>query len=259
MHLFPSPKRLTSFLTLAVLSMLLATPRPVQAYPVLLWTGTSTSPGTGIVFPYLFVSGNAKTLNPYVYGAFGLHERFDVIAGVSGVFGLDPLSGDFGQVDVSPRFLLTPEVALSPRIIYTSGQSLVFSPEVHATKSFGDLMLTLNAGVRPLLDLNGGGLASTTAYAYFSGSYFLSKQLWFVLEADPSVTFARATDTAEASTLSTVLLSPGVGFATDPEQKHIFELAVLLSVPTSSSASFEYASSVTYVFWYATSFDLWGK
>jgi hypothetical protein len=252
-------KRLASFLSLAALSLLLAIPRPAQAYPVLLWTGLSTSPGTGIVFPFLFVSGNGKTISPSVYGAFGLSERFDVIAGTSGIFGLDPFSATFGQVDVSPRFLVTPELALSPRLIYTSGQSFVISPEVHATKSIGDLMLTLNAGVRPSLGLNGEGLTSTTAFAYFSSSYFLTKQFWFVLEADPSLTFTRGTETADASTQSSLFVSPGVGFATDENQTHIFELAALFSVPTTSSASFEYASSVTYVFWYATSFDLWGK
>ena len=259
MPLSAVPKRLASSVSLAALSLLLAVPRLAQAYPVLLWTGLSTSPGTGIVFPYLFASGDGKTLSPSVYGAFGLSERFDVIAGASGVFGLDPFSASFGQVDISPRFLASPTVALSPRIIYTPGQSLTISPEVHATKSLGDLMLTLNAGVRPSLGLNGEGLTSATAFAYVSSSYFLTKQFWFVLEADPSLIFTRGTDTAEASTQSSLLLSPGVGFATDPDQTHIFELAALFSVPTTSSADFEYASSVTYVFWYATSFDLWGK
>jgi len=253
------PKRLSSSLGLAVLGVLLAVARPAQAYPVLLWTGLSTPEGTGFVYPYLFVSGDAKTFNPYMYGAVGLSERFDIIAGASGVFGVSPASASFGLVDVSPRFLATPNVALSPRIFYTPGESLVLSPEVHATHSFGSLMLTLNAGVRPLVDLNGGGLSSTTAFAFLSGSYFLSKQLWFVVEADPSLTFVHGEDAVDSSVQSTVLLSPGVGFALDPEQTHIFELAVLFSVPTSSGASFDYASSVTYVAWYATSFELWGK
>ncbi len=238
--------------------MLLAAPGPALAYPVLLWPGLSVPKGTGIIYPYLFVSGDGELLNPSLYGAFGLSEGFDVIAGASGFLGLDPLSADFGQVDVSPRFLLSPEVAVSPRIIYTSGGSLAISPELHVTKTFGDLMLTLNTGVRPVLDLNEGRLAATTAFAYLSGSYFFSKQLWLVLEVDPSLTFVRDTTTAD-SVQSTVLLSPGVGFALNPEQTHVFELAALFSVPTSSSTSFEYASSVTYVFWYGGTFDLWGK
>jgi hypothetical protein len=59
--------------------------------------------------------------------------------------------------------------------------------------------------------------------------------------------------------LSSVVLAPGVGFALNPEQTHLLELAALLSVPTASGASFDYATSVTYVVWYATSFELWGK
>jgi hypothetical protein len=253
------PKRLASAVTLALLGVLLAAPRSAHAYPVLLWTGVPTQEGTGILFPYLFVSGDAKTYSPYLYGAVGLSERFDIIAGAGGIFGVSPASASFGTVDVAPRFIATPEVALSPRIFYTPGQSLVLSPEVHATRSFGDLMLTINAGVRPQLDLNGGGLTSTTAFAFVSGSYFLSKQLWFVLEADPSLIFAHGNDTTESSMTPFVQLSPGVGFALDPEQTHIFELAALFTVPTASDASFEYASSVTYVLWYATSFELWGK
>lgn len=251
------PKRLASVLTLAVVGLLLAFPRPARAYPLLLWPGTSISPGSGIVFPFLFVSGDGKTLNPYLYGAVGLSERFDIIAGASGVFGLSPASASFGLVDVSARYLATPDLALTPRILYTPGQSIVISPELHATRSFGNLMLTLNAGVRPLLDLNGGGLASTTGFAYLSSSYFLSKQLWLVLEVDPSVTLARGTDTTSSSWSSSVLVAPGVGFALEPEQTHIFELAALVSLPTSSP--FQYATSVTYAVWYATSFTLWGK
>jgi len=68
-----------------------------------------------------------------------------------------------------------------------------------------------------------------------------------VLEADPALTFVHGDDTVDGSVLSSVLLSPGVGFALDPEQPHIFELAVLFSVPTTSGASFDYATSVTYV------------
>ena len=252
----PCPQRFASWLTLAVLCLGLALPRPAQAYPVLLWWGLSTPPSTAILFPYLFVSGDGKTLSPALYGAVGLSERFDLIAGASGVFGLSPASADFGQVDVSPRYLVTPSLALSPRLLYTPGQSLVISPEVHATRSFGDLMLTLNAGVRPLLDLNGGGLTSTMAFTYLSGSYFFSKQLWVLLEADPSLTLVHGTDTTDASWQSTLLLAPGVGFALNPEQTHIFELAALVSVPTSSSAPFQYATSVTYVLWYAATFEL---
>ncbi|MCY1080824.1 hypothetical protein [Archangium lansingense] len=251
------PKRLGFFLTLVVVGLLLAVPRPARAYPLLLWPSSLTSPGTGLVVPFVFVSGDVKTLNPYLYGAVGLSERFDIIAGASGVFGLSPASASFGLVDVSARYLATPELALTPRILYTPGQSLVVSPELHATRSFGNLMLTLNAGVRPMLDLNGGGLTSATGFAYLSGSYFLSKQLWLVLEADPSVTFARGTDTAGSSWSASVLLAPGVGFALNPEQTHIFELAALVSLPT--SAPFQYATSVTYALWYATSFTLWEK
>jgi len=257
--MLPSPKRLASPLTLVLLGVLLGVPRPAQAYPVLLWTGLPTPEGTGIVYPYLFVSGDAKTFSPYMYGAVGLSERFDIIAGASGVFGVSPASARFGLVDVAPRFLATPEVALSSRIFYTPGESLVFSPEVHATRSFGNLMVSLNAGVRPLLDLKAGGLSSTTAFAYLSGSYFVSKQLWFVLDVDPSLTFVHGDATTDSSTQSSVLLAPGVGFALDPEQTHLFELAVLVSVPTSSGAPFDYATSVTYVAWYATSFELWAK
>ncbi|MFL5352945.1 hypothetical protein [Archangium sp.] len=253
----PLPKRLASFLTLVAVGLLLAVPRPARAYPLLLWPGTAFSPGSGMVFPFLFVSGDGKTLNPSLYGALGLSERFDIIAGASGVFGMSPASASFGLVDVSARYFATPELAFSPRILYTPGQSLVVSPELHATRSFGDLMLTLNAGVRPLLDLNGGGLASTTGFAYLSGSYFFSKQLWLVLEVDPSLTLARGTDSAGSSWSSSVLVAPGVGFALDPEQTHIFELAALVSLPT--AAPFQYATSVTYAMWYATSFTLWGK
>ncbi|QRK08434.1 hypothetical protein JQX13_52450 [Archangium violaceum] len=106
-------------------------------------------------------------------------------------------------MDVSVRYLATPELALTPRIHYTPGQSLVVSPELHATRSFGNLLLTLNAGVRPMLDLNGGGLTSATGFACLSGSYFLS-------------------------------------------------------LPT-TSAPFQYATSVTYAMWYAASFSLWEK
>jgi hypothetical protein len=256
MPLIPSSKRLASWLTVAALGLGLALPRPAHAYPVLLWWGLSTPPKTAILFPYLFISGDAKTLSPALYGAIGFSEHFDIIAGASGVFGLSPASADFGTVDISPRYLATPTVALSPRVLYTPGQSLVFSPELHATRSFGDLMLTLNAGVRPLLDLNGGGLTSTTAFTFLSSSYFFSKQLWAVLEVDPSVTLTHGTDTTDASWQSTVLLSPGVGFALNPEQTHIFELAALFSVPTSSSTPFQYATSVTYVLWYAATFEL---
>jgi hypothetical protein len=154
---------------------------------------------------------------------------------------------------------VSPQVALSPRVIYTSGQSLVLSPEVHATRSFGDLMLSLNAGVRPLWDLNGGGLTSTTAFAYASSSYFLSKQLWLVLEADPSLTLVHGTATTDSSLSSSVQLATGAGFALNPEQTQMFELAALVSVPTSASAPFHYASSVTYVLWYAASFELWSQ
>jgi hypothetical protein len=256
MFQLPHSKRPASWLTLAALCLVLSLPRPAQAYPVLLWWGLSTPPGTGILFPYLFISGDGKTLSPSLYGAVGVSEHFDILAGASGVFGLSPASADFGQVDVSPRYLVTPSLALSPRLIFTPGQSLVISPELHTTRSWGDFMLTLNAGVRPLLDLNGGGLTSTTAFTYLSGSYFFSKQLWVVLEADPSLTFVHGTDTTEASRQSSLLLSPGVGFALNPEQTHIFELAALVSVPTSSAAPFQYATSVTYVLWYAATFDL---
>jgi hypothetical protein len=253
------PKRLASCLTLAAVGMLLVASRPAQAYPVLLLGGFSTPQGKGLLFPLLFVSGDGKALSPYLYGAVGLSEHLDIFAGVSGNFGLFPGSASFGQVDVIPRYLVTPQVAVSPRIIYTPGNSLVFSPEVHATGSFGELLLSLNAGVRPQLDVHGGGLTSTTAFAYVSGSYFLSKQLWLVLEADPSLSFVHRTATEDSSVTSSVLVAPGVGFAVDPEQSHMFELAAVISVPTSAATSFHYRSSVTYVLWYVTSFTLWEK
>jgi hypothetical protein len=250
-------KRLVSSLALALLGGLLAIPRSAHAYPLL--PSIPTAEGTGTIFPSLVVSGDARTFIPLLYGAVGLSERFDIFAGASGVFGRSPASASFGMVDVAPRFLVTPQLALSPRILYTPGHSLALSPELHTTLMLGSLMLTANAGIRPTLGLHGEGLTSTTAFAYVAGSYFVSRQLWFVLEADPALTFVRGTETTESSRLTNVVMVSGVGFALDPEMSHVFEMAALITVPTSSASSFHYASSVTYAMFYATSFKLWEK
>jgi hypothetical protein len=253
----PLVKRLVSSLALALLGGLLAIPRSAHAYPLM--PSFPTPEGTAVIFPSLVVSGDAKTIIPLMYGTVGLSERFDIYVGASAIFGRSPSSASFGSVDVAPRFSVIPQLTLSPRIIFTPGQSLAFSPELHASQRFGDVMLTLNAGLRPMLGVHGEGLTSTAAFAHIATSYFVSKQMWLLLEADPSLTFVRGTETTESSRMTNLAMVSGVGFALDPERSHSFELAALFTVPTSSASPFRYASSVTYAMWYATSFELWAK
>nr|QKW93893.1 hypothetical protein [Vitiosangium cumulatum] len=248
------PRRLASVIALVALAVLLAAPRPARAYPVLLWPGTPFSEGSLTLVPFIFVSGDGKLINPYLYGALGLSERWDLIAGASGNFTLNPGSASLGVVDVAPRYLVTPQLALSPRIIYTPGQSLVLSPEVHTFWSWDKLTLWVNAGLRPSLDLNGGGITSTITYAYFSTTYAFSPRFWGVFEVDPYLTI---THSPSASIQPTMQLVAGMGFALDPQQKHLLEVAAIATL--SPSASFSYAGSITYGAWYATSFELWKK
>lgn len=246
--------RLASVFALVLLTGLLAAPRPARAYPMLPWPATPFPEGTLFVFPFNFVSGDGRLINSYLYGALGLSERWDLIAGASVNFTLAPNSASFGVVDVTPRYLVTPQLALSPRIIYTPGQSLVLSPEVHTFWNRDKFTLWVNAGLRPSLDLNGGGITSTTAYAYFSTEYAFTPQVWGVFEVDPYLTI---THSPSAALQPTMQLVAGVGFALDPQQTHLFEVAAIAAL--SPSTPFSYASSITYGAWYATSFELWKK
>ncbi len=246
--------RLASVIALVVLTVLLAAPRPARAYPMLPWPASPFPEGTLFVFPFTFVSGDGKFINTYLYGALGLSERWDVIAGASGNFTLNPGSASFGVIDVTPRYLVTPQLALSPRIIYTPGQSLVLSPEVHAAWNKDKLTLWFNAGVRPSLDLNGGGITSTTTYAYLSTEYAFSPQVWAVFEVDPYLTLTHG---PSASLQPTMQLVAGMGFALDPQQTHLLEVAAIATL--SPATPFSYANSISYGAWYATSFELWKK
>ena len=250
----PLPSRLASVIALVVLSVLLAAPRPARAYPMLPWPASPFSEGNLTLIPFTFVSGDGKLINTYLYGALGLSERWDIIAGASGNFTLNPGSVTFGVVDVTPRYLVTPQLALSPRIIYTPGQSLVLSPEVHTSWNKDKFTLWVNAGVRPSLDLNGGGITSTTPYAYFSGEYAFTPQVWAVFEVDPYLTITHSPSTSFQPTMQLVA---GVGFALDPQQTHLFEVAAIATL--SPATSFSSASSISYGAWYATSFELWKK
>lgn len=248
------PSRLASVIALVALAVLLATPRPARAYPMLLWPGTLFSEGNLSIIPFTFVSGDGKLVNPYLYGALGLSERWDVIAGASGNFTLNPGSASFGLVDVAPRYRLTPQLILSPRIIYTPGQSLVLSPEVHAFWSWDKLTLWVNAGLRPSLDLKGSGITSTITYAYFSTTYAFSPRFWGVFELDPYLTI---THSPSASIQPTMQAVAGVGFALDPQQTHLVEVAAIAAL--TPATSFSLAGSITYGAWYFTSFELWKK
>jgi len=250
----PPPSRFASVLALVALTVLLATPRTARAYPMLLWPASPFPEGNLWVFPFAFVSGDGQFINPYLYGALGLSERWDVIAGFSGNFTLNPGSASFGVVDVSPRYLVTPQLALSPRIFYTPGKSLVLSPEVHASWTQDKFTLWVNAGVRPSLDLNGGGITSTTVHTYFSAEYAFTPQVWGLFEVDPYLTL---THSPSASLQPTMQLVAGVGFALDPQQNHLVEIAAIATL--SPSTSFSYAGSISYGAWYATSFELWKK
>jgi hypothetical protein len=248
------PSRSSLLAVPVALGFLLLGPPAARAYPLIAWTSDATPEGTLVLLPFFFASGDGKVLNPYLFASLGLSEHWDIYAGVSGVFGLGPPSAAFEALDVMPRYVISPHLALAPRVVYYPGNAIEFSPEVHTTSRWGNVSLWINLGVNSLLDLKGGGFTSTTPYARVSLEYAFSKQCWVVFEVDPSVTFTHG---PEASVEPLVLLDPGFGFALDKEQVHTFTLGALIALPT-ASAPFDYASSVTYSAWYSTSFELWG-
>lgn len=225
---------------------------PSQAYPLNPW-GVQTAQGSYVLNPFLYFYNKGKGVYPIVYGATGLGERMDVIAGVGGWTWLSGgLDGGLDGLEVMPRYFFNESMGVTVHLIYgLPGSStyvenqLTVAPEFHGVFGGDSLALTVNAGWRPTLG-GGAGFQPGAVVAYLAPEYNFSSQFSLFLEIDPSFTLG------EGGGLG-MLLVPGVGFALDPDQTHTFSVGVQVD-PLSDSGGDFLENNVSLGVWYATAF-----
>jgi hypothetical protein len=225
----------------------LASSRSAHADPLSPWPGEQTPTGVLQLLPVLYVSADAKSFTPLLYGSTGLGDSWDVALGLGGSFGAGP--AQVTLLDFFPRFRLTPQTALALRAQLVPGSSLTLGAEVHTTQSWGAFALVANAGVRPVFHLPKGA-PSVSLFALLGPEYRFTQQFSVYCELNPSLTFLTQDGAPLAFSLAVV---PGLSFALNPEQTHEFSLGAEIALPL--EGPFEYTRAVTFGAWYATAFD----
>ncbi len=240
-----------ALLPLCCLVVGLASPWRADADPLSPWPGEQTPTRTLQLLPLLYVSADAKSFFPLVYGSTGLGESWDVYLGLGGSLGDGPARVTL--LDVFPRFHLTPRTALALRVLLAPGGSLTLGAEVHASYRWEAFSLVANAGARSGFPLPKGA-PSATFFALLGPEYRFSRQFSVYCELNPSLTFAPVSGGDASSPLGFRLtVVPGLSFALDPEQRHTFSLGAEIALPL--DGAFSYGSAVTFGAWYATAFD----
>ena len=231
-----------ALLSLCCLAVGLASPWDAHADPLSPWPGEQTPPHTLQLLPLLYVSGDARSFTPLLYGSTGVGDSWDVYVGLGGTLGDGPARVTW--LDFFPRFHLTPQTALALRAQLVPGASLTLGAEAHTSRSWGAFALVANAGVRPVFPLPKGA-PSVSLFALLGPEYRFSEQFSVYCELNPSLTFPGGFALA---------VVPGLSFALDPKQTHEFSLGVELAPPLDGGA-FDPASHITFGAWYATAFD----
>lgn len=216
--------RSTSALLSLGLSAALLAPSPAEAYPLNPW-GSHTATGYFAINPFLYVYSLGGEIDPYLYGLYGISDRFDVIAGVGGyaVFGDDGGVG-VGGVELYPRFFVTDSLGFGPHITFVPGEGVVLAPEVDGVAYFGEsFALTVNGRWSPELLFGGGGFSAGSVDLLIAPEYLLSSRVSLYLEVDPGYALG---DGGGAY----LTLVPGVGLATDDDETHTFSIGLQIAV-----------------------------
>lgn len=233
-------------------SLLLFSPS-AGAYPLNPW-GAQTPQGYVAVTPFLYFY-NYPALYGILYGATGLGDRADLIAGAGGYVYFDGASGGgFDYVEVFPRYWLSDSVGLTLHVIYAGpgsdsypANAVALAPEVHGVLGGDSFALTYNVGYKPWIGFGaGGGFQPGEIGALLAPEYNFSSQFSLFCEVDPSFAFG------DDGGFDLVLV-PGVGFALDPDQANTFSFGVQIDQVADAPDGF-FTDNVSFGLWYSTGF-----
>lgn len=227
------------------------------AYPLNPW-GAQTPQGYVAVNPFLYVY-SGPSFYPILYGATGLSDSMDLIAGAGGYVYTGGGGGGFDYVEAIPRYWLSDTVGLTLHLIYAAPSSdsyaanaIMLAPEVHGVLGGDSFALTYNAGWRPWVGFGGGGFSPGEVVAYLAPEYNFSSQFSLFLEVDPSFALGGG-DAIKVGDRIGLLLVPGVGFALDEEQTHTFAVGAQIDALSDPAGDFV-GNNLSFGMWYATGF-----
>ena len=173
--------------------LLLAASTPASASPLNPW-GAHVGDKVVAVTPFIYGGpdgAGGAWISPYLYGQYGVTERFELLAGV-GATVVPPAS--FDSIELMPRYFFSDSTGVALHATWSPG-AIELAPEWHGIYELGPIGLTVNAGWAPAIGLGAaGGFSPGSVYALVAPEYYFNDATSVFVELDPSVAVDGSTD-----------------------------------------------------------------